>query len=269
MNKQEPANCTSSELSIYLQGLEAGYSQTCYSDTCQCAQSKLNPIASKSYQHGKKTVSFHGFPSLRMCKNSMEIHGEELLTLSQEDSLAKILVAREKEKDSTENEVACGEKCGVSLAKYDHNTCSWKTHQFSLLGGLEEFSETFPKWGIMHDGELLERIIPAHLTSETESGFLLPTPTCADAMWPTPRCFMHKDALTDRGKSNLGEVVNQIEGMSITGQLNPTWVEWLMGWPLGWTDLKPLETDKFRKWRLSHGEFSPENEMHPCAKTRE
>ena len=30
----------------------------------------------------------------------------------------------------------------------------------------------------------------------------------------------------------------------IGGKLNPTWVEWLMGWPLGWTDLKPLEMDK-------------------------
>jgi hypothetical protein len=28
----------------------------------------------------------------------------------------------------------------------------------------------------------------------------------------------------------------------IGGSLNPTWVEWLMGWPLGWTDLKPLAT---------------------------
>jgi hypothetical protein len=37
------------------------------------------------------------------------------------------------------------------------------------------------------------------------------------------------------------------------GQLNPTWVEWLMGWPLGWTDLKPLETDKFQKWLDAHG----------------
>jgi len=36
------------------------------------------------------------------------------------------------------------------------------------------------------------------------------------------------------------------------GQLNPTWVEWLMGWPLGWTDLKPLEMDKFRQWLGSH-----------------
>ena len=30
----------------------------------------------------------------------------------------------------------------------------------------------------------------------------------------------------------------------IGGKLNPTWVEWLMNWPLGWTDLKPLATDK-------------------------
>jgi hypothetical protein len=28
------------------------------------------------------------------------------------------------------------------------------------------------------------------------------------------------------------------------GKLNPNWTEWLMGWPTGWTDLKPLETDK-------------------------
>jgi hypothetical protein len=48
-------------------------------------------------------------------------------------------------------------------------------------------------------------------------------------MWPTPRQFMYKDTATDRGKGNLGEVVG--------GSLNPTWVEWLMGYPSGWTDL--------------------------------
>jgi DNA (cytosine-5)-methyltransferase 1 len=39
------------------------------------------------------------------------------------------------------------------------------------------------------------------------------------------------------------------------GQLNPTWVEWLMGWPLGWTDLKPLEMDRFQEFLQQHGEF--------------
>ena len=40
----------------------------------------------------------------------------------------------------------------------------------------------------------------------------------------------------------------------IGGSLNPTWVEWLMGWPLGWTDLKPLETDKSRSAPQQHGD---------------
>jgi hypothetical protein len=30
------------------------------------------------------------------------------------------------------------------------------------------------------------------------------------------------------------------------GSLNPTWVEWLMGWPLGWTDCAASATDRFR-----------------------
>lgn len=37
------------------------------------------------------------------------------------------------------------------------------------------------------------------------------------------------------------------------GQLNPDWVEWLMGWPIEWTDLGPLATDRFRKWLKSFG----------------
>lgn len=30
-------------------------------------------------------------------------------------------------------------------------------------------------------------------------------------------------------------------------------VEWLMGWPLGWTDLQPLETGKYRNAQRLHG----------------
>jgi len=59
--------------------------------------------------------------------------------------------------------------------------------------------------------------------------------------WGTPKAQDSRHALRDRGKGNLGE---QVSGLHNGGKLNPTWVEWLMGWPLGWTDLKPLETDK-------------------------
>ena len=39
----------------------------------------------------------------------------------------------------------------------------------------------------------------------------------------------------------------------IGGQLNPTWVEWLMGWPLGWTDCAASAMAKFQQWCHSHG----------------
>jgi hypothetical protein len=40
----------------------------------------------------------------------------------------------------------------------------------------------------------------------------------------------------------------------IGGKLNPQWVEWLMGWPIGWTDCEPLEMDKWQQWRQWHGD---------------
>ena len=67
----------------------------------------------------------------------------------------------------------------------------------------------------------------------------------AAQMWSTPKEQDSRHAAWDRGKSNLGEEVAQIHG----GQLNPTWVEWLMGFPLGWTALEPSEMPSSRKSR--------------------
>jgi hypothetical protein len=41
---------------------------------------------------------------------------------------------------------------------------------------------------------------------------------------------------------------------SVFGQITPNHYEWLMGWIVGWTDLKPLGMDKFQSWRQQHGE---------------
>lgn len=63
---------------------------------------------------------------------------------------------------------------------------------------------------------------------------LLPTPTVQDA---------HNNA----GPSQMA--LNVVAG----GALNPTWVAWLMGWPLGWTSLEPLVMDRYRQWCGWHG----------------
>jgi len=59
------------------------------------------------------------------------------------------------------------------------------------------------------------------------------------------------------GSKNRWEDPNRSRNLNdqIGGQLNPTWVEWLMGWPLEWTALKPLETDRFQQWRQQHSRF--------------
>ena len=68
--------------------------------------------------------------------------------------------------------------------------------------------------------------------------------------WPTPTARDWKD----NGKSPAELARNSVTlATHAGGQLNPTWVEWLMGWPLGWTDLKPLGTDKYQQWLQQHG----------------
>lgn len=33
-----------------------------------------------------------------------------------------------------------------------------------------------------------------------------------------------------------------------SGELNPQWVEWLQGWPIGWTSMEPLKASAFKDW---------------------
>lgn len=64
------------------------------------------------------------------------------------------------------------------------------------------------------------------------------------AMFPTPKARDAKDTtrlppsrLADPGKDSLVQRVGREIQKENGGQLNPTWVEWLMGFPIGWTDL--------------------------------
>lgn len=93
-----------------------------------------------------------------------------------------------------------------------------------------------------------------------ESGARRPTLSYAVKRIPTPlaRDFRHPDAKSfeDRGgPKGTGEQLPNFVG----GPLNPTWVEWLMGWPLGWTAAaEPTEsaasgTAKCREWLQQHG----------------
>jgi hypothetical protein len=191
-----------------------------------------------------------------------ESHGADVLTWYLEDSLAKTFPPPEKAQGSKASEAECGNTWRESSVKFDLVSRSWKTHLCLWEEGLPLSSVILPRWGMMRDGVLWERTTPEHLTSENESG-LWPTPCLPGnggnhgkkklkaMLWPTPQARDHKGppgkGCQERGghQSSLPE--------EIGGQLNPTWVEWLMGWPLGWTNCDASGTDKFRQWCASHG----------------
>jgi len=211
--------------------------------------------------------------------------GEELLTLYLEGFHAKTSQQQGKAQELMENGQECGEKWHASFTKYSPDSSSWKTHQCLLLGDLDEFSETWPQWGLMRDGECWEQRTLEQTIKGTESGLSekWPTPRSCSAMaatitpesawnekrnpnletvvgrrtWPTPTCHMSNEKGSPsefkRQSPGLGTVV-LIGKDRAGGILNPMWVEWLMGWPLGWTDLKPLEMDKSHCALQQHGE---------------
>jgi hypothetical protein len=79
---------------------------------------------------------------------------------------------------------------------------------------------------------------------------LIPTPTARLGSAQRQPSSESAQKRYDQGRRNL-EDYQAITGSG--GPLNPMWVEWLMGWPLGWTDLELLATDKFQQWLQLHG----------------
>jgi hypothetical protein len=279
---------------LYSQALVEEYLGDISLDGEQSVQSSGNPTQ-QAYCAPDKMTDFSRLSQFGMTyKPLTENLGKELLTLYQEAFLAKTSQQLEKEQELMENDQECGKKWRGSFVKFDQNSSSWKTHQCSLLGDLEKFSETWPQWGLMRDGECWEHPMSEQTIKEKEFGLseeIWPTPdaNCGQRgtqpnwtpkrksghsaqytinqavrdrqIWPTPQASDNRD----RGNLSSPVVQRRIKiGKQImlsqsvdqnSGQLNPTWVEWLMGWPLGWTDLKPLETDKSLCVQQQHGEY--------------
>ena len=234
----------------YLQEQGEESSAACFSDMPRSVLSRLNLTAEKSSCNASGTESFQSSQSGTTCEHSTESLGADLLTLSAEDSRARTCLHSRlftgTMTDSTESEADSGPKCAESLARYSRRSCLWKTRQCSLFGGLTEFSGTWPRWGMMQDGELLGQTPPASITSANESG-LLPTVMASD--WKGGTTAIRKD----RGDQRLDQWRDYVKVKYGLTYPHPTHSEIRMGWPIGWTDLKPLETGKFQLWRQSHG----------------
>ncbi len=225
---------------------EASWEESCL-DGAPSALLSLLPTQGESSSQDNETGSSQDSLSGMTLRRLTDDHGKDVLMWYQGDSPVRTYLPQEGAQESTDNDLDCGPRWQGSLARYNPDSYSWKTRQCSLLGGLIEFSETFPRWGTMQDGEFWGLLTPGRRTNANGSG-----------LWPTPcKCVAGKSEKT------LEAVANGLRQKTLDRQLalrgfgvgipNPTWVEWLMGWPTGWTDMQPLETDRFQQWLSSHG----------------
>ena len=327
---------------LYSRALVEEYSAVNSSAGELSAQSRTTHMQQAYLLQGKTTAAWARFPSGMMCGRLTVGRGEELLTSFLAGFHAKISAPPVGGPELVGPVAGSGWKWPGSFVKFDPGTSSWKTRQCLLLGGSERYSETWPRWGMMRNGECLVRTTWAPPTKGIESGSLplfptpidaskgggtsrsgnrrsecptlhgmarhnrWPTPRASDSdrggrgellhtvktghprAWPTPRASPNENRQTKPSPSqlagrhgmNLAAAVNlwrtptahnakecnapsERERNTPTlaaqagGSLNPTWVEWLMGWPLGHTDCDASETDKYQQWQQWHGSFCP------------
>jgi hypothetical protein len=115
---------------------------------------------------------------------------------------------------------------------------------------------------MMRDGEFWALSTPERRTKENGYGFW-PTPVKTDGFavgWCKTSIERKERGETRPSGAHIGSGLKYFRktGQYLSnGYPNPLLTEWLMGWPLSWTDLRPLETDKFQRWQQWHGASCP------------
>ncbi len=221
------------------------------------------PTASASCDHTWLAAGSIGRLSTEMCVLCQETRG--LLTSSLAGSRARISALQESAEAWTASAPAfTGKSLDLSLSANPPTSFLKTSQQSEVTPG--ELSKIWPISGSIVGGQVsvLPKLAP--LTSATEGGCLLPTPsassygsnqggaagrtgkvrhslssTASRGVWPTPTVcgnYNRKGA----SKSSGDGLATAVTKTSVsTGPLNPTWVEWLMGYPLGWTALEHSE----------------------------
>jgi hypothetical protein len=162
--------------------------------------------------------------------------------------------------------LACSMNLCESFAWWDRNTSSWKTSQRSLLTDWTLYSERWPKQGLMLNGHVFRRQMWAPAIGGIGGG-VLPTPVAqtgqggakgldggsgarqilAAAGFPravgAPTALLTPTANDWKGKTNWKNAnrhgPQRLPDCLLIGEatyLNPSFVEEMMGFPVGWTD---------------------------------
>lgn len=226
----------------------------------QSVMSKKTSIASGCCELESETACCTMRPYGMTCEHLTPFRGADVSMSSLQDSPASRSVRRGG-KGQTQTGAICGPTPFALLERYDPAMCSSKTYpaccpqwivpQMGLFDISEPYSESWPKAGTMLNGACYRQPSSERPISAAESG-----------LWPTPTVSgnHNRKGLSPASGDGLATAVRRMypnqrwyDNDQPGGKLNPDWVDWLMGFPVGWTDCAPLEMDRFRLWLQRHG----------------
>lgn len=162
-------------------------------------------------------------------------------TSSREGSHVRTLALQEMERVWQESEVVFSSRSSDSLKSATPDLFSSKTSLPSEPVAGKEWLKNWPRSGMTVDGRLY---LPQQLEPfiKGKDGFY----------WPTPRASEYKDCGPVGSKSQVHMdkrdylCAKAKDASNPTGQLSPMWVEWLMGYRIGHTELDALGIQWFR-----------------------
>jgi len=157
----------------------------------------------------------------------------------------------------------------TAVAIYQEPT-SWPTATvFDVTGGCYPTELVNGQWRSKHSKDPNSPWYGAKLRDAVE--------TAERMNWPTPSTRDYKGGISperthqkllEGKRAHMGALDNRVAYQAWTetgkkgGNLNPDWVEWLMGVPTGWTELGSWETELCHKQPLKHGSRSTKDLRH-------
>lgn len=266
----------------YSQALVAEYLEACSQAGAAFAPLRETDTPATYCWRDKTTECLNLFQFGMMSQASTDDPGAALLTWYREAFLARTSALREQCGDATawrvNDPVYGGRTCGL-LTRFVRPMFSVKIARHYASVDWAKLSEDLPRSGMRHAGSFWALTARDCITNASGYGSTLPTPTARD--WKDT--FGMNPARTD-GKTRLDrlpmllfslvrsagislktlkaltdaktvEVKDRVEVMISGPDYCPELPEWVMGWPVGWTALESLATDRFQQWLLSHGKF--------------
>ena len=247
---------------LFSQALAAEYSAASCSDGAPSAPSNTTPTPQAFLWRDKTTDAWSRFPSGLTCERLTDDRGEALLTWFRAGFLAPTTAPASTPTTAatitTESQWSCGGTWLALSVRWDRASSSWKIVRDLFAEDLPASSPTLPQWGLMVDGELYQRKTQALPISASDSGGY------SGRTYPTPRSRDWKGECKKRwgNRHSLpGAVADTLHGAPPPPQFS----EWLMGWPIEWSDIRPLATDKFQQWLRSHGVSSADQQHKEAA----